>query len=91
MEFYLLEDLDFHLNVFHPYRDLADLCGSNEIVEIGEEGELGYVPEDERFWGTGKGKLALEEGAVQTAWFVDVGSRRCVYLIFFFNVQVYHQ
>jgi len=76
MEFYLLEDLDFHLNVFHPYRDLADLCGSNEIVEIGEEGELGYVPEDERFWGTGKGKLALEEGAVQTAWFIISDSLR---------------
>ncbi len=27
MEFYLLEDLDFHLVVFHPYRALLHICG----------------------------------------------------------------
>ncbi|ORX41245.1 putative general RNA polymerase II transcription factor [Kockovaella imperatae] len=27
MEFYLLEDLDFHLVVFHPYRSLLHICG----------------------------------------------------------------
>jgi len=27
MEFYLLEDLDFHLVIFHPYRALMQLCG----------------------------------------------------------------
>jgi cyclin C len=27
MEFYLLEDLDFHLIVFHPYRALLHICG----------------------------------------------------------------
>ncbi|KAK4688695.1 cyclin-C, partial [Tremellales sp. Uapishka_1] len=27
MEFYLLEDLDFHLVVFHPYRALVAICG----------------------------------------------------------------
>lgn len=27
MEFYLLEDLDFHLIVFHPYRSLLAACG----------------------------------------------------------------
>lgn len=27
MEFYLLEDLDFHLIVFHPYRSLLAICG----------------------------------------------------------------
>ncbi|ORY23540.1 hypothetical protein BCR39DRAFT_549092 [Naematelia encephala] len=27
MEFYLLEDLDFHLVVFHPYRALMNICG----------------------------------------------------------------
>ena len=27
MEFYLLEDLDFHLVVFHPYRTLLHICG----------------------------------------------------------------
>ena len=72
MEFYLLEDLDFHLTVFHPYRDLVDLCGGHDIVEVGEEGEVGFVPENERFWGTGKGRLELEDGAVQTAWYVSL-------------------
>ena len=47
MEFYLLEDLDFHLTVFHPYHDLADLCGSTGHIELKEEGEEGYVPEEE--------------------------------------------
>lgn len=27
MEFYLMEDLDFHLVVFHPYRSLLAMCG----------------------------------------------------------------
>jgi cyclin C len=27
MEFYLLEDLDFHLIIFHPYRSLLAICG----------------------------------------------------------------
>ena len=27
MEFYLLEDLDFHLTVFHPYRSLLHILG----------------------------------------------------------------
>jgi len=27
MEFYLMEDLDFHLVVFHPYRSLLAICG----------------------------------------------------------------
>ena len=68
MEFYLLENLDFHLTVYHPYQDLADLCGNTSRIELKEEGEEGYVPEEERFWGTGEGKLVIEEGAIQTAW-----------------------
>ena len=27
MEFYLMEDLDFHLTVFHPYRSLLHMTG----------------------------------------------------------------
>lgn len=27
MEFYLLEDLDFHLTIFHPYRSLLHILG----------------------------------------------------------------
>ncbi|KAF8337594.1 cyclin-like protein [Cantharellus anzutake] len=76
MEFYLLEDLDFQLTVYHPYQDLADLCGNTGHIELKEEGEEGYVPEEERFWGTGEGKLVLEEGAIQTSWFIISDSFR---------------
>jgi cyclin C len=68
MEFYLLEDLDFNLIVYHPYRDLIDLCGIYDNVELGEEGEVGYVADKERFWGTGKGKLHIDSHRVQNAW-----------------------
>ncbi|KDQ14099.1 hypothetical protein BOTBODRAFT_66283 [Botryobasidium botryosum FD-172 SS1] len=72
MEFYLLEDLDFHLIVFHPYRDLIDLCAQYTTVEIGEEGEVGaeVASDGDRYWGTGKGKWHIAEAAVQTAWFI---------------------
>ncbi|PLW39358.1 hypothetical protein PCASD_05014 [Puccinia coronata f. sp. avenae] len=30
MEFYLIEDLDFHLMVWHPYRDLAQFAGRED-------------------------------------------------------------
>ncbi|EFP82672.2 uncharacterized protein PGTG_08868 [Puccinia graminis f. sp. tritici CRL 75-36-700-3] len=30
MEFYLIEDLDFHLIVWHPYRDLAQFAGRED-------------------------------------------------------------
>lgn len=72
MEFYLLEDLDFHLTVFHPYRDLADLCGNQGVIDTGEEGEVGHIADEDRFWGTGKGRLGIEEGAIQTAWYVYI-------------------
>ncbi|KAJ9110649.1 hypothetical protein QFC19_001478 [Naganishia cerealis] len=35
MEFYLLEDLEFDLIVYHPYRTLAAVCG-REAVDAGE-------------------------------------------------------
>ena len=72
MEFYLLEHLDFHLVIFHPYRDLIDLCAQYTTVEIGEEGEVGAEVElldKDRYWGTGRGKWNIAEGAVQTAWY----------------------
>lgn len=64
MEFYLLEELEFNLIVYHPYRDLADLCGKPGSEEESD------IPANERNWGTGKGKLIMEEGAIQTAWYV---------------------
>lgn len=35
MEFYLLEDLEFDLIVYHPYRTLAAVCG-REAVDAGD-------------------------------------------------------
>ncbi|KZO98657.1 C/H/G cyclin [Calocera viscosa TUFC12733] len=79
MEFYLLEDLDFHLIVHHPYRTLMQLCGeSNASRAVGEseEGEAGEAPvEGMRFWSTGKGTLQFEEAARSQAWSVHLGCR----------------
>lgn len=46
MEFYLVDDLECDLTVFHPYRTLLTLCkkeseGSATPAEEGEAGELG--------------------------------------------------
>ena len=69
MEFYLVDDLECDLIVFHPYRTLMTLCGKegSTVAVDSEAGELGVGMQD-RFWGTGEGRLELQEGAVQTAW-----------------------
>lgn len=55
MEFYLIEELDFHLIVFHPYRSLLQLCGR-------ERGESGRAQRDSM--------LELEDQTMQMAWLV---------------------
>lgn len=76
MEFYLLDDLDCDITVFHPYRTLLALCGKDSsllVEDDAEAGELGKPHHDgPKYWGTGVGKLELEEGAVQMAWLVRV-------------------
>jgi len=73
MEFYLVDDLECDLTVFHPYRTLMTLCskeGSSHTSEA-EAGEVGTgVDDGPRYWGTGEGKLELQEGALQMAWFI---------------------
>ncbi|KAG8913482.1 RNA polymerase II holoenzyme cyclin-like subunit [Tulasnella sp. 417] len=76
MEWYLLEDLDFHLIVFHPYRSLATLCGKLGIIDLAEQGEVGAEPDEERYWGTGEGVMNFDDGCVQMAWFVINDSYR---------------
>jgi cyclin C len=74
MEFYLVDDLECDLVVFHPYRTLLALCGK----EVGalpsldaEAGELGFgVDEGPRYWGTGEGKLEIQDSVMQIAWYV---------------------
>ncbi|KIK57464.1 hypothetical protein GYMLUDRAFT_247097 [Collybiopsis luxurians FD-317 M1] len=86
MEFYLVDDLECDLVVFHPYRTLLALVckkepnpgagnGSNSVPdpEEAEAGELGTgigTEDGPRYWGTGQGKLELSEAALQTAWFI---------------------
>ncbi|QRV87557.1 RNA polymerase II holoenzyme cyclin-like subunit [Ceratobasidium sp. AG-Ba] len=77
MEFYLLEDLDFDLIVFHPYRSLHALFARYEAVQESEAGEVGssttasFYNDGERYWGTGEGRMeGIEDGAVSMAWFV---------------------
>ena len=70
MEFYLVSDLECDLVVFHPYRTLMAICGK----EVGkgpdqEAGEIGLgVNDGPRYWGTGEGKLILQESAFQNVW-----------------------
>ncbi|KAG6849433.1 hypothetical protein H0H93_008509 [Arthromyces matolae] len=81
MEFYLVDDLECDLVVFHPYRSLLTLCVKKESADSAslfgpEEGEAdepgaGIGSDDgPRYWGTGEGRLELTENALQTAWLV---------------------
>ena len=74
MEFYLMDDLECDLTVFHPYRTLMTLCcreGASVVLGAdAEAGELGAgVDDGPRYWGTGEGRLELHEGALQMAWY----------------------
>jgi len=75
MEFYLVEDLECDLVVFHPYRSLMALV-KDQATANGlrtaperESGELGFGVEDgEKYWGTQESKLSLHAGDLQIAW-----------------------
>ena len=79
MEFYLVDDLECDLTVFHPYRTLLTLCkkegggsDSSAAPNEAEAGELGVGGNDEegpRYWGTGEGQLELSDSALQMAWY----------------------
>ncbi|KAI9438281.1 cyclin-like protein [Lactarius indigo] len=68
MEFYLVSDLECDLVVFHPYRTLLTLCGRESASAVDTEaGEVGVgIDSGPRYWGTGEGRLELEEGPLQT-------------------------
>lgn len=80
MEFYLMEDLDFHLAVFHPYRALVSICGREpadsgrfDKTRVEEDGDLREDSEFERLRrlmgrGSGEGLMEIEEGVLQIAW-----------------------
>ncbi|GAA6023343.1 hypothetical protein JCM11491_000573 [Sporobolomyces phaffii] len=60
MEFYLIEELDFHLIVFHPYRALMQLCGRDGGDQAG--GEDGRASR--------RKMLELDDHSFQMAWFI---------------------
>jgi cyclin C len=84
MEFYLVDELECDLTVYHPYRSLMTLCGkeTDEVVagtsmttqpaipEEREAGELGGhgVTDLARYAGSGAGKLLLDDRTLQLAW-----------------------
>ncbi|KAJ8506883.1 hypothetical protein ONZ45_g10650 [Pleurotus djamor] len=77
MEFYLVDDLECDLVVFHPYRTLLTLCkkegDSSQEEEEGEAGELGAgigMDDGPKYWGSTKDQLQVKDGALQTAWFI---------------------
>ena len=78
MEFYLVNDLECDLVVFHPYRTLmtlvTDSCRSGTDMER-EAGELGAGLTDAKYWGTGEAKLVLQTGGIQMAWCVESGAK----------------
>ncbi|EJD05692.1 cyclin-like protein [Fomitiporia mediterranea MF3/22] len=75
MEFYLVDDLECDLLVFHPYRTLMalvkDASQAEQSLEEKEAGELGAgIDDGPRYWGTGEGKLDMHTGGIQNAWFL---------------------
>jgi cyclin C len=61
MEFYLIEELDFHLIVFHPYRSLVQICGRD-----GGAGVVGVTGEVSK--GKNEEMLEMDDTALQMAW-----------------------
>ncbi|RXK39633.1 hypothetical protein M231_03135 [Tremella mesenterica] len=85
MEFYLLEDLDFHLVIFHPYRALWSMTGREpadsgkfpqsrveEDQEIKKREADAKKKRDEeiRKAGSGEGLIEINEGAMQICQFM---------------------
>ncbi|GAA5906831.1 hypothetical protein JCM6882_006841 [Rhodosporidiobolus microsporus] len=62
MEFYLLEELDFHLVVYHPYRALSQLTGRD-----GGSSAALSVTDDA---GKKRRVLEMDDTALQMAWFI---------------------
>lgn len=96
MEFYLVSDLGCDLVVFLPYRTLLTLCGREAAhAVVSEAGEVGVgIDSGPRYWGTGEGRLELEEGPLQTAWQVitlppQIRPQKLIHACD--NKQVHHQ
>ncbi|THU77954.1 hypothetical protein K435DRAFT_889790 [Dendrothele bispora CBS 962.96] len=80
MEFYLVNDLECDLTIFHPYRTLLARCKKETVGgDLLDAGDLcmGMSPDvGPRYWGTGEGRLESSENALQLAWFIIHDSYR---------------
>ncbi|GAA5992788.1 hypothetical protein JCM10908_006934 [Rhodotorula pacifica] len=65
MEFYLIEELDFHLIVYHPYRALVQLCGR-------EGGAVTEASTEQKAM-----MLEMDDTSLQMAWFIINDTFRC--------------
>lgn len=80
MEFYLIEDLDFHLIIWHPYRDLAHFTGredsavpkdaSEKLSEWVPAAGSSFYEEYRRECDRQASMLDLSDEALQMAWFI---------------------
>ena len=66
MEFYLVDDLECDLVIFHPYRTLMTLCAKEGDLGTGEIDD--FKTDRPRYWGTGEGRLELKDSTLQHAW-----------------------
>ncbi len=77
VEFYLVDDLECDLTIFHPYRTLMALCKKESAAHDNEEteaGELGVgVDSDDLHFDE---KLEMSESALQMAWSIINDSYR---------------
>ncbi|KAF8173835.1 cyclin-like protein [Mycena galopus ATCC 62051] len=77
MEFYLVDDLECDLTVFHPYRTLLALCKSVDTSEDSAAAQEEEAGEGPRYWGkNSEGQLELPPNGLQTAWFIVNDSYR---------------
>ncbi|CAA7263927.1 unnamed protein product [Cyclocybe aegerita] len=70
MEFYLIDDLEGDLIIFHPYRTLLSLCKketpNHTLSSSAEQGRVHKMETKDK--DSGDGRLELTPAALQTAW-----------------------
>ncbi|CAK5275924.1 unnamed protein product [Mycena citricolor] len=70
MEFYLVDDLECDLVIYHPYRALLALCKPMNSTDPDKDDFGVNLDDGTRYWGTGEGQLDLPSNGLQTAWFI---------------------
>ena len=68
MEFYLMDDLECDLVVFHPYRTLATLVKDQCHVPENDVGDWGVGIDERSIRSSAEPKLLMHAGGIQNAW-----------------------